>query len=267
MFRLPPLESGEEKKDKGVLVLVNPSNPTQAVIDSIKKIENETNSEVRYLVSPCDWHYLFIGHYLPHFPNAKAYVPPGRIPAQKPKYEFTLIDMQNPLPELSPGLKVLSWQGMSDNPSAKPVVPRGDFVFFHAASKTVTAGDCLYYLNSRSFTSVLAGQVTDRVSFNYKGWKAVYDAEKCVQTVKTIMGWDFDRFIPLHGNPGNLCPQGAKEHIGKLLPWFRDPPKRFKGVAPQPESAVAKPESAVAKPESDVAKPESAVAQPEESDD
>jgi len=246
IIRIPPRPAadagGEEKtenKPKGTLVLINPSNPDKSVIDQLKKLESDTDSEVLYLLSPCDWHYMFIGHYLPHFPKAKGYVPPGRIPLQKPKYEYTLINMDDPLPQLAPDLHVLSFKGMSDKPSRKPCHPRREFVFFHPASKIITSGDCMYYFAKRGITQVLAGEPKGVIGFHYKGWAVVSNADECLASVKKMLEWDFDRYICVHGELGNMLESGAKAHVQKFVDYFSHPPKSYK---PAVEIGDKKPE-------------------------
>ena len=36
----------------------------------------------RFVISPGDWHHVYLQQYNEHFPNATVYVAPGRIPAQ-----------------------------------------------------------------------------------------------------------------------------------------------------------------------------------------
>jgi len=240
VYRLPP--SDESKK--GVLVLVNPSNPADPrVFEGLKKLEADTNSTVEYLCSPCDWHWMFMGHYLKDFPNARCYIPPGRIELQKPKFPYTLIDMSNPLPELAPHLRVLSVNGMSDKPSRKPPQPRREFVFFHPASKSITSGDSFYYFASRTITNILAGHAANSLSFHYKGWKVVSDRDQCCESVKKILEWDFDRYICIHGALGNMLTSGAKEHMNKVFAWLDQRPR---GRVVQEPAAVAADKSSIA---------------------
>jgi len=238
VFRIPSVAtSDDEKTDRGTLILINPSNPDKSVIEQLKKLETDTNSEVRYLVSPCDWHYMFIGHYLPHFPKAKAYVPPGRIPLQKPKYEYTLINMDDPFPQFAPHLHVLSFRGLSDKPSRVPYNIRQELVFFHPSSKMITAGDCLYFNTEHNITTVLARERKAVLSFHYKNWKVVANAEQCLETIKEILEWDFDRYISVHGGLGNMQVKGAKADLTKLIDVFSKPPRSYK--AGQPKESVA----------------------------
>ena len=78
---------------KGTLAVINPTEPQPAAIERLRRLEEETSAVVRYLISPGDWHHLFIGSYLQAFPEARAFVPPGRIPSKNPNYPFTLIDV------------------------------------------------------------------------------------------------------------------------------------------------------------------------------
>jgi len=241
VIRIPPRAAsidGESKTEppKGSLVLINPSNPDQSIIKQLKKLELDTNSDVEYLVSPCDWHYMFIGHYMKDFPKAKAYIPPGRIPLQKPKYEYTLIDMSNPLPQLAPDLQLLPFWGLSDNPGREPFyLPRMEFVFFHPESKMITSGDCMYYFGTRNITNVLAGMGKKQLRFHYQNWKVVADAELCLQTTKRMLEWDFDRYICIHGGLGNMQVSGAKADVAKFVDMFSRPPKGFRPGKKKPE--------------------------------
>src|ERR1043166_3336811 len=69
---------------RGALAIINPAELLPEAEEGLRKLQDELEAPVRYLISPGDWHYLFIGPYLRVFPEARAYVPPGRIPSKAP---------------------------------------------------------------------------------------------------------------------------------------------------------------------------------------
>ena len=40
-----------------------------------------------------------------------------------------------------------------------------------------------------------------------------------------ILEWDFDRYIAIHGDPGNMQAQGSKADVENILAWARTPPE------------------------------------------
>lgn len=178
---------------------------------------------MRYLISPGDWHWLFIGQHLAWFPEATAYVPPGRIPAQKPDFAYKLIDVAapNPFPELAPHVVALTFEGLLDFTTPEASLPRHELVFYFPKARAITSGDVLYYLgvdepNERQKS---LGQRARVVDFQFAKWRMVRDPAAVRRSLERILGWDFDRYISVHGGPGNMLEAGAKNHIARLLEW------------------------------------------------
>jgi hypothetical protein len=129
------------------LVITNPAELNPSLTADLKALEQRSGAQVRYLISPSDWHFLFIGTYLSEFPSATAYIPPGRIPAKHPDYPFTLIDVSidNPFPELSPHLELFNFRDMLDVEDATRTKPRHELAFYHPESQAFTAADIFQY--------------------------------------------------------------------------------------------------------------------------
>jgi hypothetical protein len=212
----------------GSLAIVNPAELLPAAEASLLRLQEKTGAPVRYLVSPGDWHYMFIGPYLRLFPEARAYVAPGRVPSKSPGYEFSLLDVgaDNPLPELAPALVVQCFAGLADFTDPAGNLPRYELVFHIPAIRAITSGDVLYYNARGSLTPALeaAGQVEGRVDFHFARSRMVRDARAAERSLDTILGWDFDRYLSIHGPLGNMLERGAHADVEGVRAWMRGQP-------------------------------------------
>jgi hypothetical protein len=216
---VPAASAGE----RGTLVIINPARLEPRVVEQIRQLETELSATVRYLISPGDWHYLFIGQHLAAFPSAKAHVAPGRIPSKQPDFPYTLVDVtaEHPFPELSPHVLALTVDGLRDFSRPDVVLPRYELVFFFPEARAITSGDVLYYhgaaeLSERQQT---LGQRPRTVDFHFMKWKMVQDPAALKRSLQRVTAWDFDRFLAIHGAPGNLLEAGAKRQIEAVLAW------------------------------------------------
>jgi hypothetical protein len=224
-----------EGQARGTLVIINPAQLTPEIERDLLRLSEETSSVVRYLISPGDWHYLFIGQHLKAFPEARAYVPPGRIPSKKPNFEYTLIDVDadNPFPELSPHLVAFNFKGLLDFADPAGKLSRYELVFLLPAVRAITSGDVFYYNGGEELHPMQKslGQVLHTLDFHFAKWRMVKNAEALERSLGRILEWDFDRYISIHGQPGNMLEQGAKAHVEKVLSWAKAPPPDFVSLA------------------------------------
>ena len=226
IIRIPPRGAEAE----GSLGILNPAALSPEMVRQIEQLERETRSRVRYLISPGDWHYLFIGQHAKAFPEARAYVAPGRVPAQKPDFAYTLLDVEadNPLPELAPHLVCLNFEGLLDFTDPEGKRPRYERVFFHPASRSITSGDVLYYIGKDELhpQAKAMGQRPHVLDFHFLKWRMVRDAAAVQRSFERMLAWDFDRYISIHGDPGNMLGAGAKAQVEALLAWSKEPPAK-----------------------------------------
>jgi hypothetical protein len=214
---------GAKGEPRGALAIVNPAELLPDAERDLRRIEEETGARVRYLISPGDWHYLFIGSYLRVFPEARAYVAPGRIPSKAPGFDFSLLDVDadNPLPELAPALVVHSFKGLADFTDPAGKLPRFELVFYIPALRAITSGDVLSYYQALTPAQVSAGYVEDRVSFHFFKQRLVRDARAVEQSLDHVLAWDFDRYISIHGPLGNMLDRGAHAHVEDVRAWVK----------------------------------------------
>jgi hypothetical protein len=59
----------------------------------------------------------------------------------------------------------------------------------------------------------------------------VRSAAAVQRSFEQMMAWDFDRYISIHGEPGNMLEHGAKAQVADLLAWSKAPPADFVPVA------------------------------------
>jgi hypothetical protein len=206
------------------LAIINPAELPAAVEDSLHELERSTGARVRYLISPGDWHYLFIDQHVRAFPEARALVPPGRIPAKNPAFAYTLLDVEagNPLPELAPQVIAMTCRGLADIMDPTGTRPRHELVFYLPEIRAITSGDVFYYIgvDELSPAQVAIGQRARVLDFHFAKWKMIRDAAAFRGSLERVLAWDFDRYISIHGGPGNMLERGARAHLEEVLSWI-----------------------------------------------
>jgi hypothetical protein len=219
------LPAGEGRR-RSALAIINPAELHPSVEGALRRLQAETGAAIEYLISPGDWHYLFIGQHRRAFPEAKAYIPPGRIPSKNPDFEYTLIDpdLDNPLRELAPHLMVSSFKGLRDFTDPAGKLPRHELIFFFPHANALTSGDVLYYngVSELSATQKAIGHIANRVDFHHMKQKLVLQPALVRRSLERILEWDFDRYISIHGDPGNMLERGAKSQIAQLVDWANE---------------------------------------------
>jgi hypothetical protein len=215
--------------DGGALAIINPAELSPAILANLHELERSTGAPVRYLLSPGDWHYLFMGEYLGAFPEARAFVPPGRIPARQPGFAFTLYDVEadNPLPELAPHIVAVTCRGLLDIADPDATRPRHELVFLLPEIRAITSGDVFYYVGADTLLphQVAIGQRNHAVDFHFAKWRMIRDAAAFRSSLEQILGWDFDRYVSIHGGPGNMLERGAHADVERILAWVSAGPE------------------------------------------
>ncbi len=225
-----------EPAERGALAIINPVELSAGMEQSIRRLEEQTNATVQYLISPGDWHYLFIGQHLKAFPLARAYVPPGRIPGKNPDFAYTLIDVaaDNPFPELSPHVIVQNCKGLLDFMDPDGKLPRYELVFYLPAVHAIASGDVFFYVGAEELNPMQKsfGMQLHVLEFHFMKGRMVKDSEALQGSLERIMEWDFDRYIAVHGDPGNMQEQGTKADVEKVLAWAKTRPEVVPAATP-----------------------------------
>ena len=208
---------------EAALAIINPSELTPALIADLQTLEQRTGAQVRYLISPGDWHYLFIGSYLSHFPSATAYVPPGRIPAKAPGYPYTVIDVavDNPFPQLLPHVEAFNFRGLLDVEDPTRTKPRYELAFYHRESRAFTAADIFQYQGVGTPAPTLAarGQHFGVLAFHFFREKIIRDSGAVERSIAHIAAWRAEHYICQHGGLGNIIVGRAYEQVEAVQLW------------------------------------------------
>jgi len=187
------------------LAIINGPHLCPETIRQLKALEVSEKIPIKHIISPGDWHYLFLPEYLVAFPNATIHIPPGRIQRKDPIHSknYTLIDMNEPLLFLLPTILTIPWQGLCQGPSdgTYALDPRNELVFLLPFHSTLLAGDTLFYED--------CGKPAPVIQFNPAGSAMILDREKAQITAEEIALLPFDGFVNIHGAPGTMASKGA----------------------------------------------------------
>lgn len=211
--------------ERGALVIINPAELQPRVRRQLEQLEVDLFAKVRYLISPGDWHWLFIHEYTSAFAEAIAYVPPGRIPEMHPEFAYRLIEVaaRSPFPELAPHVHTLYFDGLLEFTVPEAARPRHEFVFYFPKARAITSGDVLYYhgVDELSERQKSLGAKARVVDFHFAKSRMVRDSAAVQRSLQSMLTWDFDRYISIHGAPGNMLERGARAHVEQVLEWAR----------------------------------------------
>jgi len=159
--------------------------------------------EVRYIVAGNAFHHMFLKPYKDAYPNAKVIGPE----------------------DLGPKKTVEGWELDAVFSAAQPDTKHGfedeiehcyfsgqknkDIAFYHRASKTVVSADLLFNLPSTeqyTFSKIsphfpiLSGFRPDSWMMRAFVWSQERDKATMQRDAHKVASWDFDKFIPCHGN-------------------------------------------------------------------
>ncbi|WP_230966029.1 DUF4336 domain-containing protein [Nostoc sp. NZL] len=195
------------------LVVISPIQVDQATIDQLNKIGN-----VRHIVAPNLYHYLFASKFKHFYPKATFWAAPG-LNSKKPELPIDQIikaDENNFLDEI----QYLLFDGFRTFGLSGPDF-LNECVFFHSESRTLVLTDTAYHFDE-SFP--LITQLAARVIGTYKtlspSWLerlSTQEKEKVRQSVKNILAWDFERVIVAHGS---IIENNGKQKFREGYEWF-----------------------------------------------
>ncbi|PIL27777.1 hypothetical protein GSI_10930 [Ganoderma sinense ZZ0214-1] len=158
--------------------------------------------DVKYIIAGNAFHYLFVKDYKEAYPNAKV-IGPEDLPKKK-KLEFTLdgeYSAANPDAKFGYEDEIIGchFTGFANR----------DIAFLHKPSRTVIAADLLfnnppheqYSKSTESPKSLLfSGLIPTGLSMRLFLMAKQDNKAEMIRDAKTVASWDFDRYIPCHGD-------------------------------------------------------------------
>ncbi|MCC3602250.1 MAG: DUF4336 domain-containing protein [Microcoleus sp. PH2017_29_MFU_D_A] len=178
------------------LVVISPIQVNDTIVSQLSE-----QGTVSHIIAPNLYHYLFAANFKKLYPNAKFWAAPG-LEAKKPDLAIDLT-IQGEANSLWKGLEYVFFDGFRTL-SLSGFDSLNECVFFHAASRTLILTDTAFHFDE-SFPIVT--QFASRAIGGYKNLSpsileriATKDKEKVRESVKKVLGWDFERVIVAHGS-------------------------------------------------------------------
>jgi hypothetical protein len=205
------------------MTVIRFNNGELAVISPIQ-VDDETTEElnrlgnVKYIIAPNLFHYLFLSNFQALYPEAKVYAV-SELKFKRP--EISIHKTLNNNGEYFLGeLECLLFEGVKTFlPSG--ALPLNEYVFFHAESKTLILTDTAFYFDE-SFP--MSTKLVAKIMGGYKKLRpslleqlATQEKEKVKQSVQKVLRWDFKRVIVAHGS---IVEHDAKKQFKKGYEWF-----------------------------------------------
>jgi len=188
------------------IVLINAVRLCPFTWKQLRDLEMELGMKVRYIISPRDWHWLFLHEYIGVFPEANIYIAPGRIQEKDPDAaQYKLIDVNNPLPELYPEIQIIPFNGIVQ-PPPNNTDHRNEFYFYISDSKTLFTGDTLWYWSCQPSPTEaqLFNATRGEITFHFLGMNMVFNKRAAFHSAESILALDFTTFVSAHGVLGNI---------------------------------------------------------------
>ncbi|MGB3514160.1 MAG: DUF4336 domain-containing protein [Microcoleaceae cyanobacterium] len=197
----------------GELAVISPIEIDKEIFEQLKQMRN-----VKHIIAPNLFHYLFLSDFKNIYPEAKVYAVSG-LKIKKPDLPIDLILDDNQY-DFCGELEYLSFEGLNTFlPSGAS--PLNEYVFFHGKSKTLIVTDIAFYFDENFplimnlLTKIMGGYKKLRPSFlEQLGTK---EKEKVKQSVLKILEWDFIRVIVAHGS---IVEDDAKQKFKEGYEWF-----------------------------------------------
>lgn len=149
--------------------------------------------EVAYLVAPSTFHDLYWPPYFAAYPDARFFAAPG----------VDLAHSECPFTDTLSTETPSAWSGELQQIMLKGMPKINEFVFLHAASKTLIAADMAFnYDSDVNFATSLMLRMTgcyDRFGVSRLFKFYIKDNKAMRHSVDEILSWDFDHIVLGHG--------------------------------------------------------------------
>lgn len=155
----------------------------------------EVLGPVRYVISPNQFHHLFMGDYSRAYPNVRLYASPGLVPK---RLDLRFQDVLKNSPEAE-------WKNDLDQTIFSASWLMEEVIFFHYLSRTLILTDLCFYIPQQApfilkFIGKVSGVYKKFGPAPFLKW-TTKDKNWARQSLEKILHWDFDRILIAHG-PG-----------------------------------------------------------------
>jgi hypothetical protein len=182
---------------------VKPSAEARSAVDAL--------GPVRFLVAPNTMHHLSLGDWAAAYPTAKVLAPAG-LRKKRPdlRIDVELSDVMDV--GQSPALEVLLAHGI-------PALE--EFVCFHRPSRTLLLTDLAFNIHESpswpTRTYLKLNGVYGKLGATWFLKSMVKDKAALRAWRERMLGWDFERVVPCHGQ---VLEKGGKEAMRAAFAWL-----------------------------------------------
>ena len=195
------------------LILISPLKITSDIEEELDKL-----GEVKYIISPNLFHYLYLAQAKVIYPNAIICAPPG-LANKQPNLKIDKILTQDRL-EFASELEYFLLDGFQAFVLNK-IATVNEVVFYHPVSKTLIITDSAFNFDSSFPWST---QFATRLLGSYRVLKpswlekiAIQDKNLLQSSIHKVLLWDFQQVIMAHGK---IVEQEAKQQLAAGYQWL-----------------------------------------------
>jgi hypothetical protein len=175
-------------------------------LDSCLRAELSDLGLVRAVVAPSKLHHLFVADYVSAYPEAKLYGAPGLSEKRKDLAFDSILSDESPA----------DWQDQIDQLLFRGAPVLNEVLFFHRATRTVMFTDLVFNIAARDAPKMrifnwLTGIVGHFGPHRLVRLCAFTDREAARESIRRVLGWDFDRVIVTHGE---VVESGGRDRVG-----------------------------------------------------
>ncbi|MEL6439729.1 MAG: DUF4336 domain-containing protein [Cyanobacteria bacterium J06621_8] len=197
----------------GSILLISPVK-----IDSQLQQQLDELGEVKYIVAPNLFHYLYVADCQKIYPQAQTIAPPG-LTDKIPTLKVDQILTQDAI-AFNSEVEYMLLEGFQIFVPPK-IRKANEIIFYHPQSKTLIITDSAFNLdNSLPLVTQIAARILGSYQVLKPSWLekiAVEDCSLLQQAIARVMNWDFERVIMAHGK---IVTENAKEKLTAGYRWL-----------------------------------------------
>lgn len=187
-------------------------------INSKLKQQLDELGEVKYIIAPNLFHYLYLAECQDIYPNAQVIAPP-ELTSKNPDIKIDKVFTQDEI-EFNAELEYILLAGFQILilPKIRAV---NEIIFYHPQTKTLIITDSAFNLDdSFPFITQIAGRLIGSYQVLKPSWLekvAIKNPQLLQQSIDQVMTWDFERVIMGHGK---IVEDRAKEQLAAGYQWL-----------------------------------------------
>jgi hypothetical protein len=197
----------------GKLMVISPIQTDNTIVNRLNEI-----GEVKYIIAPNLYHYLFASNFKSFYPKAKFWAVPG-LESKRPELPIDRVIKDNEN-NFGDEIEYLFFDGFKTLSLNGPDL-LNECVFFHRESQTLILTDTAFHFDEKfpPLTQLVAKTTGGykKLSPSFLERFATQEKEQVKQSVQKVLNWNFKRVIMAHGS---IIETDAKRKFKEGYEWF-----------------------------------------------